>query len=980
VRRVHAARTIVAAIALAISVGALFYAVVTIVSAQRDASELANQSHDEIAATLREQQLVVDMETSLRGYLLTRDKHFLEPWDAAERALPSAKTSLVAAADDSTTAVLTEAIHADIDGYIANYGKPLAASGAHGLSRTELAARLAEGKLRVDRLRKRFASLIEHERQESAQARVDAARLSDRSLLYGTLGLVGSVLLIALFAGHQLRFVLLPMRRVGHAARKLAAGDLTARVPQAGSGEVAELGRAFNSMADSLESARDELESQNAELESQQIELETALDALEREKERIERLYRVGRAISSPVELEDVCVTVVAELASVARAQVGAVYVFTDAERDAALPVAALGVDVDDLEPVRHNVGLAGRVLAERRTLTASHGKTGLKVPALGGSVTVAHELHLPLMNGSDVVGVLTLARLAGGPFADADLEQLDYLGGRAAGAIASALTLRVLRDQAALNQAVLETAGDAFITSDSDDVILAWNPAAERMFGWTAEEAIGRRLADTVVPERYLDFQTRVTTDAGTQGKSVAVEARHRDGHEFPIELTVSSLELNGKRTYNSFIRDITPRRRSERYTRAQLAVTRVLAESTTLGEARERVIEALGKALGWSVGLAWLVDHDAGLMRATTFWSDSDVDAEALREFAFDSEFKRGEGLPGRVWASREPVWIEDLRRDPSFTRTFVAEQAGLRSAISLPVINDETVMGTIEFFAQEPERPDPELLTMLATIGSQISQFSKRKRVELEADRLKDEFFALVSHELRTPLTSIIGYLELVLEEPDALDPTTGRFLQVVERNARRLHRLVGDLLFVAQVEAGRLSLDRAPVSLRQIVDESIEAARPRAEENGVVLAGRTAHVGDCDADPDRLAQMLDNLVSNAIKFTPAGGRVDIELMAAEPDRAIVEVRDTGVGIPAAEQGRMFQRFFRSSTATESAIPGVGLGLAISRAIAEAHGGTIRFTSEEGRGATFQVDLPLTSARPRIDTIDKPKEVVL
>jgi signal transduction histidine kinase len=461
--------------------------------------------------------------------------------------------------------------------------------------------------------------------------------------------------------------------------------------------------------------------------------------------------------------------------------------------------------------------------------------------------------------------------------------------------------------------------------------------------------------------------------------GELHELDARDRAGREFPIEIAVTPLERHGELTWNTFIRDITDRRRAELYMRAQLAVTRVLSEATSLAQARDGVIEALGTALGWQVGVSWVVDEDEGVLRPTSMWAADGVDAAEFLDLTTQSTFARGEPLPGIVWESGEPRWIEDLEREPAFPRAGAAKRAGLHAAMSFPIIGGNRFIGLAEFFSHEVAQPDPELLALLSTVGVQIGQFSERKRAELEADRLKDEFFALVSHELRTPLTSIIGYLELVLEDPEALDPQSSRFLQVVERNSRRLHRLVGDLLFVAQVEAGRLSLDTAAVPLDGVVSDCVEAARPRAEENGVVLRARTEDVGHMSGDGDRLGQMLDNLVSNALKFTPEGGTVDVYL-ARRGDSAILEVRDSGIGIPKEEQDRLFQRFFRSSTATERAIPGVGLGLTISRAIVEAHGGTIAFDSEEGRGTTFKVELPL-DVRPSIpDPTESPREVVL
>jgi PAS domain S-box-containing protein len=980
VKRSQSIRTVVAAAVLALVVAGLFVVMIFAILSVHDASRTADGSDAEIAAGLAEQRLVVDLQGGLQRFLATGDRQFADSWQADLGELAIAQARLARATDDRVAATLVRRIHDATADYLEQYARPLAAVGARPPSGRALADAIADGESRLDGMNARYSALVAHERGEAAAARRAAGESLDRAVVFGSVSMALLVVLALIFATHQLRSVVRPVRRVGAAARRLAGGDLTTRVPESGVGELAEMGRAFNGMARSLESSRDELESQNSELEAQQAELERAVEELAREKDRVDRLYRVGRAIAGHVELEDVCRTVVAQLGDVAGADLGAIYVFPGADRDSAVPIAARGVDIRALAPVEPNVGLAGRAVAERTAVIAAHGQTGLRVPALGGVVAVAHELHVPLVNGSDVVGVLTLARLSGAPFGAADLEQLDYLAGRAAAGIAGALTMRVLRDQAALNHAVLDTASDAFVTSDQDDVITAWNPAAERLFGWTAAEAIGRRLAETIVPERHLARQTELTSGAGpNRPLALELDALHRDGHEFPIELTVSPLELNGKLTFNAFMRDISGRRRSDLYTRAQLAVTKALAEATSLDDARTHVISALCGALGWSVGFGWIADNDAGVMRASAFWAADGIDAEAFRELADKSEFRRGQGLPGRVWATGDPVWIEDLSRDPHFSRTFAAEQAGLRSAISFPVINDDQMIGTLEFFSTEIQRPDPELLSLLGAIGSQISQFSKRKRVELEADRLKDEFFALVSHELRTPLTSIIGYLELVLEDADSLDPTTGRFLQVVERNSRRLHRLVGDLLFVAQVEAGRLSLDRTAVPLDRVVNECVEAARPRAEESGVTLNAHAEAVGHSDGDPDRLGQMLDNLVSNALKFTPEGGTVDITL-TSRGGRALIEVRDTGVGIPAAEQDQLFQRFFRSSTATERAIPGVGLGLTISRAIAEAHGGTITFTSEEGRGTTFRVDVPLAAALPDVDPTETPKEVVL
>ena len=234
-------------------------------------------------------------------------------------------------------------------------------------------------------------------------------------------------------------------------------------------------------------------------------------------------------------------------------------------------------------------------------------------------------------------------------------------------------------------------------------------------------------------------------------------------------------------------------------------------------------------------------------------------------------------------------------------------------------------------------------------------------------LELDHLKDEFVALVSHELRTPLTSIRGYLELVLDgEAGEVTDEQRQFLGVVERNANRLLDLVGDLLFLAQIEAGKLSLEFGAVDLAAVAAESVETARPLAEEKEITLTLATSPLPLLAGDRARLAQLLDNLVSNAVKFTPQGGRVDVRASSSR-ENAILEVRDTGMGIPADEQEHVFERFFRTSRATEQAIQGTGLGLAISKAIVHAHGGRITLASSDGEGATFRVTIPIRAVQP-------------
>jgi signal transduction histidine kinase len=226
--------------------------------------------------------------------------------------------------------------------------------------------------------------------------------------------------------------------------------------------------------------------------------------------------------------------------------------------------------------------------------------------------------------------------------------------------------------------------------------------------------------------------------------------------------------------------------------------------------------------------------------------------------------------------------------------------------------------------------------------------------------ELDRMRDAFVATVSHELRTPLTSISGFLEMMQEEEHDLGESGKRYLNVIRRSTNRLHALVEDLLLIAQIEARRVELQLAPVDVAELTSRAVEAIRPTADDKGVTLDVVTDHPPMVRGDSNRLTQVLDNLVSNAVKFTNDGGTVSVTI-GAENSAVRLVIADTGIGVPLEEQGQVFSRFFRASTATRLAIPGTGLGLAISRALVEQHGGTITFVSQEGKGTQVVVTLP-------------------
>jgi two-component system, OmpR family, phosphate regulon sensor histidine kinase PhoR len=238
-------------------------------------------------------------------------------------------------------------------------------------------------------------------------------------------------------------------------------------------------------------------------------------------------------------------------------------------------------------------------------------------------------------------------------------------------------------------------------------------------------------------------------------------------------------------------------------------------------------------------------------------------------------------------------------------------------------------------------------------------------------MSALRIKDDFVASVSHELRTPLTAIMGFLDLVLDEEGSVSPSARQQLCVVKRNSERLLRLVSDLLFAAQVREGRLALDVERFDLAELAWQAVADHAPRAATESVALLHELPKSLAVEADPVRIRQVVDNLLSNALKYTPAGGTVTLRLVEMLDDEVALVVSDTGIGIDKRELSRLFTRFFRTHDAETRAIQGVGLGLAITKSIVESHDGHIDVQSRAGEGSTFTVVLPRSGPHGPADT---------
>ena len=468
----------------------------------------------------------------------------------------------------------------------------------------------------------------------------------------------------------------------------------------------------------------------------------------------------------------------------------------------------------------------------------------------------------------------------------------------------------------------ILETAHDAFISIDEHGIITDCNPQAERTFGWTCEEMLGRELAELLLPERYRETQRRglerflATGEGPVLGNRLELMALNSAGEEFPVELTVSALETDTGHSFNAFLRDITERKAAEELVERQ---RRSLAEAQSVG--------GLGS---WQ----WDVASD------TVEWSD-----ELCRIYGLE---------PG----SHPSTFDEALERTHADDRALLRDtvegalEAGEAFAFEMRIQRPDGAIRILHCRGEVVIGADGTPLRMLGT-GQDITE-----RRELE--RTKDEFTSIVSHELRTPLTSIRGSLGLLESGALGTLPEKGqRMVEIAVDNTDRLVRLINDILDIERIDSGKIHMRKQETDAEELVGRSVEGLAQFALDAEVKLVADARPV-PVHADPDRVIQALTNLISNAVKFSPAGSAVRVSAVRQE-DEVIFEVADEGRGIPEEHLDSIFERFQQVDASDSREKGGTGLGLAICRTIVENHGGRIWVESVPGEGSTFAFSLP-------------------
>ena len=561
---------------------------------------------------------------------------------------------------------------------------------------------------------------------------------------------------------------------------------------------------------------------------------------------------------------------------------------------------------------------------------------------------------------------------------------QAEYRQAQQESAWARATEAALLQSQER-NRAIVDTALDGVITIDAAGIVTDWNAQAAAIFGWSREEALGQLLSETIIPPRDREAHARGIREFLKSGvgpilnRRIEIAAHHKDGHEFPVELSVSPARIGEAYIFSAFIRDITDRRRTERRLVSQYAVTRVLAEAVTIEEAVPKIIQAVGESLEWELGVFWRLDKPSGTLRCLDQWKAATIDADEFALATWQQSFEPGTGLPGRIWESGQPAWIRDVTVDANFMRADVAAKVGLHGAFGFPIRVGGEIEGVIEFFSRQVREPDDELLKMVADVGLKIGQFGERARAEdalhqAEAQlRQSQKMEAVgrlaggVAHDFNNLLTVIRGYSELILSRLTPGDPTQHE-MEEVKKAADRAAGLTGQLLAFSR----RQFVATKVVDLNAVVMNMDGMLRRLLGEDIIELcADLDQKLGSIKVDPGQVEQVIMNLAVNARDAMPTGGRLTIEtrnvMIGKGPRRetmmleagpyVLLAVRDTGHGMSEETQSHLFEPFFT----TKETGKGTGLGLSTVYGIVKQSGGTIGVESKPGRGTAFKIFFP-------------------
>ena len=503
-------------------------------------------------------------------------------------------------------------------------------------------------------------------------------------------------------------------------------------------------------------------------------------------------------------------------------------------------------------------------------------------------------------------------------------------------------------RESEARLRAIIEHAGDAIVSIDDQGIVETFNPAAQRVFGYRADETIGRSVMQLAARHYRAGFARDLATlvhdgIAGAGALNRQVFAQRRSGERFPANLVVSEMRINERRGFTGLVRDISQRRRSsDDVKRANRQLAETLGLQQAIFDSTHYAIIAVdleGRVSMFNDGAQRMLGYTEAQMRE----QGSLVVLHEPAELAARSA-QLAQALERALTSPLEAIVVKarEGQRDESEWTYVRKDGSTLPVMLSVSAVWDEGLIAGYVVIAQD---------------------LSERKKIE----QLKNEFVSTLSHELRTPLTSIRGSLGLLAGGAAGEVPAPARgLLDIASKNCDRLVRLINDMLDVEKIESGSMRFDAVVQPLLPLIEQAVAATHAYADQFQVSFDLRSDAGELCAAvDADRLLQVIVNLLSNASKFAPAGDVVEVRLRRM-PASARISVIDHGVGIPPAFRERIFQKFAQADATDSRQKGGTGLGLNISRAIVEKHRGTIDFISEPGVQTEFYFDLPLANAQ--------------
>jgi PAS domain S-box-containing protein len=511
-------------------------------------------------------------------------------------------------------------------------------------------------------------------------------------------------------------------------------------------------------------------------------------------------------------------------------------------------------------------------------------------------------------------------------------------------------------REQALRREMMLHSALDAVVSMDEDGRTIAWNPQAELTFGWTAEEAHGKDLAELIIPPRFREQHRNgmkhfLTTGVGpVLNQRLELAAVRRGGDEFPVELTVLPLRVGKRYQFSAFVRDLTKCRRADQNT----ALLKAL-----VGSSDDAMIslDLAGIVSSWNRGAEVMYGYPQSEMigsSITRIWPPE------VQDESFMVLRRAMQGEPTR---NQEVVRLARNGRtvDVALTVSPIKNAAGQIVGIS-----------TIERDISESKRHEESLQLWAAELRETTRESLQRKQEAESANRAKSQFLANMSHELRTPLNAIIGYSEMLQEDAIQLgQESMAKDLDKIRGAGRHLLKLINDVLDLSKVEAGKMDTYVEQFEVMPFVDEVANTVKPLVEQKGNALSVRCdPEIGPMRTDRTKLRQCLFNLLSNSAKFTDCGTISLVVTQYVEDDQDWIrfEVVDTGIGISKDQLGKVFEAFVQAENSTTRKFGGTGLGLTLTKRYCELLGGKLQTESESGRGTKFALLLPVQIDKPR------------